>query len=304
MYTFCAVILTTLMLPPTLGHSSPCCFSASGLQSARLKMWETLAVGWSAAISVYVGTWTANGDFAFTDQDNFSEIGIRNTLWTLYRPAWRHTLSASVPTQWTFRSAGELSDTGGGMGDITVGYRYDLLTVHELENVPAIALTFGLTLPSGVSADASAQKLGADTTGKGTVVPSVGLVVEDAVYPWFWRVAVDLRMPLPTQRLDTGVIQTLGLGITTTVVAGIDVIPNDLLLSVGINAAWETPTQHDGTPIDDSHTQDLTVSASAAWRLDRHWTLQAGLDTGIFISGLGFNRPALITPTLGIRFGG
>jgi hypothetical protein len=155
-----------------------CCTSTSTIFPARLQESENALVGFRASAAVLYGS--------FDDQRvlrgqpaGASEIDFGQALLVTAR-AGNEPLqfSVAVPFAETLRSAGNVNDAGGGLGDLSLSMRWDVLRAGRDPVVPGIAPLLSVTVPSGTSADAAKNALGADATGLGAVQFGVGLALE------------------------------------------------------------------------------------------------------------------------------
>ena len=86
--------------------------------------------------------------------------------------------SVAIPFAETVRSAGGVNDAGGGLGDLQLSMRWDVLRAGKDPIVPGIAPLLSVTAPSGTAADAARNALGADATGLGALQFGVGIAFE------------------------------------------------------------------------------------------------------------------------------
>jgi hypothetical protein len=66
---------------------------------------------------------------------------------------------------------------------------------------------------------------------------------------------------------------------------------------------WQAPYRLEGATVPDSSAFSLSLSASASWRVDPHWTLVAVVTNTFWPGGAGMNRDARIGFTVGGRYG-
>ena len=247
-----------------------------------------------------MGTWDSTG--TYTPYGDYVEEEVRAELWAMGALSRRTALFGRVPVSLMHREAGALSDTGGGLADISLGVRHEFLQIGEVLELPAIALTAAVLAPTGRAPDAATQPLGADTTGRGAFALSAGLSFEITRLPWFVRLDLGAVVPLPFTREDTGKIQRFGPEVDVAVSGGLEV-GRGVVISLVAPIAWHAPLTIDGDEIPDSERLDLGLGLAGSVALDGHWTAQLSVDTGVFIDGAGDNTPARITSVAGLRYG-
>lgn len=295
-----ALFTLPLLALPSASRAAPCCMSATAFGIGRLLIWEDFAVGLRTSLSPGLGDWDRDGHWR--SWDSYDETEWRSELWALAGLDRRASLFARVPAVLLTRSAAETSDTGGGLGDISVGFRYELLAIGELLELPAIAVTFAVLAPTGRATEDSRSPLGADVTGRGAWVLSSGLSFELTRLPWFVRLDAGLSVPLPAERPDLGVDQRLGLSVDLALSGGLE-LTDGVVLSLIPRLTWTDRTRLDENPVPDTSRLDFGLALAGSWRIDPHWTMQASFDAPLPIDGLGLNQTARLQTTLGLRYG-
>jgi hypothetical protein len=301
---FAALLFTALFLVLCSARdaaASPCCVSATNGGIGRLKPWEAAAASISQTASVGVGRWDANGTFGA--YDDFSEHEWRTAVAGLLALHRRALVYGVVPWLLTARSAGDLSGTGTGLGDVQFGARYQWIDFGEIPGVPALAFIAGATAPTGRPADAARSTLASDTTGRGAWVPEVGLQLELSRRTWFVRLNATATLPLARTRADTGESQRFGPGVVSSVFAGRSVLRDALVLSASARVRAEARLHEAGRAVPDSHQLDTGLGLQASVVLDESWTLLLDADSGLFVDGLGTNVPGRVAGGIGIRHG-
>lgn len=142
--------------------------------------------------------------------------------------------------------------------------------------------------------------LGIEVGGRGAWGVALGAVAEKTSLPWYVRLNVELQVPLPQWR--HGFEQRFGPGLITTLSGGYE-ITSGLVASMLTRLRWESTIIRDGRPVADSEVLDWGVGGAIAWEVTPHVTLQASLDTGVFVDGAGVNQAGRVTASLGARYG-
>jgi hypothetical protein len=297
-----AFVFIALLTLPTPSRAAPCCMSATAFGIGRLLIWEDFALGLRTSLSPGLGDWDNDGHWRAWDSDSYTETEWRSELWAMAALDRRASLFARIPAVVLARSAAYTSDTDGGLGDLSLGIRYELLSIGELLELPAIAVTFAILAPTGRATEASRSPLGADVTGRGAWVLSTGLSFELTRLPWFVRLDAGLSVPLPAERPDLNADQRLGLSVDLALSGGLEV-SDGLVLSLVPRLTITDQTRLDEDPVANTSRLDFGLAVTGSWRIDPHWTMQAALDAPLPIDGLGRNQTARLQTTLGLRYG-
>jgi hypothetical protein len=287
-------------LTPARANAGPCCMSATAVGTGRLLPWEHVAVGLRSSAAFHVGTWNDEARFRPADA-RFAETELRTELWGLVAIVPRLSAALAVPAVLTFRSAGDLDDAGGGLGDLRGGARWEAIPVGARRNVPGVALLASLVAPTGRSMSQAETVLGTDVTGRGAWVLGAGTSVEQLVMPWFARLDLGFTLPLPARRPDLDVDQRYGPGVDGALSCGRE-LSSGLVASLWTRLAWEDDLTLTGRVVAGTSHLDFGVGLALSWRIER-WTVQASADSGIFADGLGNNQPGRVSTTLMGRYG-
>ena len=299
-------LLLALNVAPNRAAAAPCCMSATAFGIGRLLIWEDFALGLRTSLSPGLGDWDAAGHWRAWS--NYDETEWRSELWAMAAIDRRASVFARVPAVLLTRSASSTTDTGGGLGDLSFGLRYELLAIGELLELPAIALTVSVLAPTGRATEDSRSSLGADVTGRGAWTLSAGLGFELTRLPWFVRLDAGVSVPLPQERPDLpargghGVDQRLGVSVDLALSGGLEVASN-VVVSLVPRLTWTDDTRLDEEVVARTSRLDIGLALAGSWRFDPHWTLQASFDAPLPIDGLGKNQTARLMTSLGIRYG-
>ena len=295
------VIATLTLAAPRQGQAAACCMSATANGMGRLLIWERFALGLRSSVTSAVGYWDEKAGWRGYD-DNYRDIEWRSSFWAMAGLGRRWSVYGQLPWVLSFRRVGNLGESnGGGLADIQLGARYELLSIGELLYWPAVAFTASVSLPTGRSVE-SADAGGSGVTSRGAWAFSLGVVLEKTHMPFFARLSLGVTVPLPKHRDDIDKDQRYGPSVQGTLSGGMELVTN-IVLSGILRALWEDKITLDGRRLDDSSRVDMGLGLALSWRFDPHWTLQLAGDTGIFASGLGDNTPGRVTGTIGVRYG-
>jgi hypothetical protein len=289
-------------LPPRTASAAACCISATSFGVGRLLIWEDFAAGVLVGHSWSLGQWDANGSLQ-PNPPGFNDGVTLVQPWAIVRISERVQVQAWVPFLFNDRNVGDQSQFAGGIGDMGVAVRYEVLAIGEYEGLPSFGVTVGGLAPSGTRVEQTLPPLMAGTTGRGSWAASLALEAEYAWLPWFLRAEVAGTYYFPFQRQDGGLTQQWGPLLQAGVSAGREVVADKLVLALGLLGEWETAYKLEGVTLPSSSAFSISAALSSSWRVSPHWTLNAVLTNSIWPDGLGTNRDARIGLSLGVRYG-
>ncbi len=285
-----ALALAVLLVAGS-ARAAACCASATSFGVGRLLAWETAAVGLSLAGTSSPGAWDLRGawqDGRGVDRD------ARASLYGLLKLTERWSAWGRVPGLASQRVGGTVTEEGGGLGDAELGARWDVLQLGQIEDAPAVALTFGLGLPTGRTVTEAGGLLGAGATGRGLWAPTVGLALEQVAPPWFARLDVGLAALLPRAVADPGVRAqaqvSAGRELTSTVVASV-------AAGVSVEHFYSAFSSDAATAVEPS------LQASLSWRFLTWWTVVASGSAGAFVPHLGLSTQGRLSASVALRRG-
>jgi len=281
--------------------AAACCMSATSYGVGRLLIWEDFAVGASTSAVHGVGYWDERGEWR-PYRDHYSDVEWRSEVWGLVGLDRRTSLYGRVPWALIHRTSPQIDGLGTGLGDVQVGVRYEVLSIGEIAELPALALSAGVVAPTGRSMQEARAPLGADATGRGVWAISAGASLEKTHLPYFVRLDLGGTYSLPAAREGQRGEQQFGPSGLAALAAGLEVAPGWVLTVIG-RLSHEGALTLDGQEVRGSDRTDAGAGLAASWRFDDHWTTQAALSSGVFADGLGDNQPGRVTSTLGLRYG-
>lgn len=265
---------------PTPAYAAACCLSAAVFGVGRLAVWENAAVGLIAGGALDAGRWGPDGRWrAFPA--NYTQAEVRTDVWGIVRLHERGQLSARVPWVEGVRAApGVGTIVAGGVGDVLVAGRWELVMPGERRFWPAIAVTSSVTAPTATRVEQTKDLLGAGTTGRGAWAGGLAVAVEQAVLPHFIRLDAGISLPAGFERQDLGVQQSYGLGWQVALSAGRELVADKVVVGLQLLAAGERPYTLDGVTEARSGVRGLNAGLSGSWRFapDWTWTVSASSD--------------------------
>lgn len=298
-----ALALTiALAATPRPATAAACCISATSFGVGRLLIWEDFAAGMLLGHSWSLGQWDQNGVI------NPNPAGFNDGVtifqpWAIARISERVQVQAWVPFLFNDRIVGDQSQFAGGIGDMGIAARYEVLAIGEYEGLPSFGVTVGGLAPSGTRVEQTLPPLLAGTTGRGSWAVSLALEAEYAWLPWFLRGEVAGTYYFPFHRKDNGLTQQWGPLIQAGVSSGMEVVADKLVVALGLLGEWETAYEIEGVTIPSSTAFSISAALSSSWRVSPHWTLNGVLTNSLWPDGLGSNRDARIGFSLGVRYG-
>ncbi len=287
-----------------------CCAGAGALTPGRLAMHEDALVGAQLRAATTLGTFDDGAHYAPVaagDPSNpYRENDFEEDVFGAVRVLHDGQIALLVPFVQTYRHAGDLTEFGGGIGDVNLSARYDFLLAGQSRYVPGIALLAGVTAPTGTPPDAqnASKPLGTNATGVGAWQGNVGLALEQTYGPWLLN-ATELfawRAPRTANIAGVSESETLAPQLVTLVGAAYT-FKNDASMALFGSYTLEGTATLNGAPAPDSARRALLLSASGVYPLTDHLRVRLSPFFNPPISGLGQNQTATVGVTLGILWG-
>jgi hypothetical protein len=271
-----------------------CCATPSAFAPARLRQGETAIVGLVVGAAGVTGSFGADRTFASTGS---REVDLSQRVFLGWMPFPRLETSFVVPFVQTVRSAGAVTEGSGGVGDAKLGVRVHLIDVGSDRITPGVHLLGGVTLPTGVPADAAHLPLATDATGTGALQFENGVALEQS----FGRFLVNLTgtFALRSARDVRGVREQLG-PLFSGFAAASYTFPNALSFALSFAYEASLDARSNGVDVPDSATAKTTLGLAAAMPVARGLRLTAGLSWTPHVSGLGKNELATLGGSLGV----
>ena len=146
----------------------------------------------------YTGVWDKNGNWL---ENKHSQSQYKFAFNSAYRLNRFLQFALSVPYVINSSSIPGLKQNGSGIGDITLGGRFEIF--HEFQpykknkklaldkTLPYLAVTFGLTLPSGRSEENAENDV--DITGKGFYSTTLGISLTKSIIRSKFQLLADVN---------------------------------------------------------------------------------------------------------------
>jgi hypothetical protein len=271
---------------PSRARAQACCAGGSAITPGRLQLHEDALVGAELKAGAVLGAYDPSGRFqgnpAGTTEGDFEE-----DLFGAVRVLQRGQVALLVPFVETQRQDTiDGGHVGGGIGDVNLSARYDVVLAGESHLVPGVALLAGVTFPTGKPPEQGTPPLGVDVTGTGAFQGNVALALEQTYGPWL--VNATGLLAIRSARFGE---QLAPQG--TLLAAGAYTFPNDMALALSASYAFEgDATFRDGTSAAASSKRLTVVTLSGFWPVTDTWRLLGGVYLDPPVDHLGSNQPA------------
>lgn len=273
-----------------------CCSGPAAITPARVGPHDEALVGVQVQAANAFGSYGATGGYRRAAPGT-SEYDLEQDVFGAIRVFRNGQISLLVPFLETHRSTPTLTEFGGGIGDINLGARYDLIRTQQFKFVPGIALLGGLTLPTGTSPDAARKPLATDATGVGAVQGIVGVALEHV--EGHWLVTVTGMVAKRAAHSARGVDETLGTQ-AIGVVAGGYTFDNEVTVGLVASYAAEANATINGVEAPSSSRRTVTARAVGLVPVSDALFVQGGIFANPPLDGWGKNGPASFGLTLAL----
>lgn len=253
---------------------------------ARLALHEDFAVGLQLRARSNPGSFDATGGYATSAG---AEHVLQQDVVAAARFAANGQAGILLPFLQTHRSAGGLDDWGGGMGDLSVTGRYDVLLAAETVHWPGLAVLAAVTLPTGRPPERASHALAADVTGNGSYDATVGLALEKTTPHLYGALNGWV-----THRFDRSVgnlTQSFSTRWAAQVVGGY-VFDSEAALGLYATVRNEGPSTIAGVTDPLTSTRLTTLGAAGVLPLRDLWRVQGSASFDVPLASFGKNEPA------------
>lgn len=293
-----AVCLVLGLLFSRQAQGSACCGSGHGL-GQRLNRSENAALAVSIRAANRFGSYDPTAGF-FRAPSATVDDEIRADLSGLYAPVRGLQFGISVPFVFNVRTLGSDSAWNGGIGDVSASARFDILPVETLRSWPAVALTMGLTVPTGRPIADARDKLATDATGQGIFEVRPGIFWEKS----FSGSAVAFlvgSLGFRSSQTDIEGHRIQRAPRLFLLAAGGPVFHNGLSLSIGLIHEHEWAPSIDSIAVPNGDRYRTALMAFAGYDLPHQLTLFGSCELDLPWSYSGQNELAAIAVSIGLR---
>lgn len=248
-----------------------CCVAPGAAGVTRLASEESALAGLDARAQTSVGTLDASGRYR---SSRTRDLALEQRLFGTIRVLSRGQVAATVPIVETVKGSETASAAGGGVGDVQLSTRWDL--VYSGEAWPGLALLAGVSAPTGRPAERAEDSLGAGATGTGTTQGWGGLAIERIRGPWLYGGSVLVTMRAPR---DLGPVHSSLAPRFTTALMGAHAWTSGLAISLGTSWDVEDRARANGEVVSGSARRALRVTSALQVRLGDQARLVASIYT-------------------------
>lgn len=283
-----AALLLLAALTATAGdaRAQACCSGGGALAPWRLEHHEHGLVGLRARVTPTLGDFDADGEYRAVPK-GVRELEAEALVFGSVRVAPRVQVGVQAPFVLTNRASGGVDAASGGLGDMSVGVRWDPLWAGELGGLPGLALELGVVAPTGTAPEEATAPLGVDATGIGAWQVGLDGSVEHvfgADRQWLASLRGGFRWRAPREvhgrTIERAVEGRASLG-------GAYVFDSGLALAASLDAAWEGGGDAGASAA--QHLVGLGLNLGAP--LGESWRCLASVSSTLPIDGLAANRP-------------
>lgn len=285
------VLAATVVSPAALAQA--CCAGTALVSSARLTPHEDLLVGVLAGAGAQLGSLDSTGAFRLNPAHT-GGADLNQTLVGAVRLLGDGQVSLQVPLVESVRWASGLSDSGGGLGDVLLSFRYDFVLAGESLKLPGLALLSGVAFPTGRGIDQSKGLLSADATGAGVWQGTLGLAVEQTWHQVFAQASLSVQQSLP-RRSPSG-LETLGPAFSLGLAGGW-VFDSGAALALVAKSSTSLPAWVNGLTAPNTVRAQASFGFGAALPLGEAWRVQAAMTWQLPI---GANEVTSLSVSLGL----
>ena len=287
---------------PGAAHAQACCVGTGLVTPARLRTFESQAVGMQMRARSVMGAFAGSGNYATSPTSN-RELGFEEDLFAALRLGSHFQVGLLAPFLQTSRQEGGFSGFGGGLGDVAVNARYDIVNAGERGLWPGVAIIAGLSFPTGQPLDDmnAGDPLSTSGTGTGSFEGNAGAAIEEIVGTSFVSLAgwVSKR----SARSAMGIEQSFAPRLSALLTGG-HTFGHDVTVGAFVSALRQGDARDATTgPIANSGVALATAGAALALPFWQWWRLQTTLFSDLPIAGWGRNQTAGVGGTVAvIRF--
>ncbi|AKU91163.1 hypothetical protein AKJ08_1550 [Vulgatibacter incomptus] len=261
---------------------SCCSGGPAALTRGRLMVLEDALVGLDLRASHELGSHDSAGSFG---SKSGSELGFEQGLFAATRLFGRGQLSFRAPLVQTWRHESRYRQLGGGLGDLQLAARWDLVWPNDAFGIPGVGIVASAVLPTGRAPEDATGVLGADATGAGTLQLAGGLSAE---HTFGGRFLASFAGTVGTRAARTvrGTEVPASLLWSASGAAGLE-LPGDSVVSFG--ASWLAEPS--------ARRTSLRLALSLGTQVTDEWRVNRGVFADPPIDGIARNQPASLGAT-------
>jgi hypothetical protein len=271
---------------PSLARAQACCAGASALSPGRLALHEDALAGVLLHATDIYGSFDTRR--TFVSPNGARELDFEQDLLATLRVAHKGQLGILFPIDETWRSATGASEAGGGVGDFQAALRWDFIDPGSYVVWPGVAVSLGVTLPTGRAPEDASNQLGTDATGTGSFQGAFAIALEQT----YGHVLVNLTgsAALRSAHATQGVYEQLGPLFSIFGAAGYAL---DSGAAVAFTAAYtaDLDATINGAVVSHSSRAFTRLSIAGGSPLGDTLRMQGSIFSDVPIAGFGNNQP-------------
>ncbi|AUX22372.1 hypothetical protein SOCEGT47_028730 [Sorangium cellulosum] len=295
-----AALVLSLATSSNAARAAACCGAGHGM-GQWLAPSERAAVSLALRGSERFGSWSVERDFAPSAGDSHDRE-LRADVGWLVRVEERVQLGITAPLLATWRGSRGAASSGGGVGDVAMAGRLELVERDRLPWLSTAALTLGVTLPTGRSYRDSSDPLAADATGLGVAELRPGLVLEKAWGASFQALLAASIGVRSRYHQPTGEAIHPAPRLQIVAAAGPAWPASGLSLTLGGLYEREGAPREDGRALTDVTRERTALLAVLAYDISARWTAIGNLQADVPISGVGRAETTAAALSAGVRY--
>ena len=291
-FAFAIALGLAVTSAPGRAAAQACCAGSGAVTPGRLAMHEDALVSLQARAAHVFGSFDSGGHYSTPPAGSTEQDFEQDAIGALRLPVVdRAQVALLVPLVETRRTARDVAELGGGIGDVNLSARYDFLYAGQMRYVPGIAALAGVTFPTGRAAESAKQAQATDATGIGAFQGNLGVSVEQL----FGAVLVSAYgiVAKRTLRDVQGIRTTLGTQWTALVAVAYS-LPRDYAVAVSASYTGEGNADVQGAEAMGTARRIPILGITGVVPVTDHFRLQSGLSGNPPIPSLGKNQPATI----------
>lgn len=292
-----AVLVAVLSWMPASVSAQACCAASQSAGPVRLSPGQVGAVGVSADGRLYTGRF--DGTEYRSQQRSNQEW--RANLFAARALGDRWQVGATLPFVVSRRTTSGFSEQSGGLADVSLQGRYELVTTGRSLTWPGIGIVASVVAPTGRSPADSMERgetlLQADVTGGGWWRVGLGVQLEWTPKSWFLAVEPGVSQPIVEAQADLErQVSPLPTGTARLSVGrpvGTSLLWDDALYVAGsISVEQDFGDRRDGSWDRNTAERRTTLQVQAGGYVSQHWYVMIRADFTPPVDGVGQNRQA------------
>lgn len=279
------ILALALLLFLSKDARSSCCSQAASGGAGRLLAHERALIEVSSKGSFVAGSFDQNSNFSFGHK-SLPYTSFEQNLHIMARVVDYFMPFIHVPVVLKKSEAA----LGGGLSDIAIGARSQILKEGYFLHWPSIALVSALKIPSGQKSTKEAPLSNVEITGSGTYQAALSLILEKDIASVTYGLSYGL------------LIESARLGHALSLTSNF-LIHKNANLNFSLAPTFYGSTKIDGQKLVGSDQRKLTIALGYSLKLHSQLALNINVGSDVPLSTLGKNSNCEFFSKLAFRFG-